>query len=433
MSTKILVVDDEPDIRFLLKDILEDEGYSVDVAANAVQASEQKSIFSPDLVLLDIWMPEMDGVSLLKQWKDNNNLDCPVVMMSGHGTVETAVEATRFGAFDFVEKPLSTAKLIRTVKSALDHGERPSNELTPAESEQPVGNSRQMQELRRILQAKALEMNPVFFTGLPGSGVRIWANYLFSLQKGHAKTTLFNGDLNAYRQEFTSNIFIAEVTDLNLQHQRVLLSLLTNQPTSSSTGRLLVVSQYDYEILHGKSEILPDLAEYWRQAIAIPSLNERIEDIPELVEYYVTWFSDKESLPYRHFGVAAQNLIRNHKWHGGLTELKSVLRKILSNSTDDNVELEEIRQILLLSGQSANEFPVDKGSVNESAPNALTLSIDLDLDMRTAREHFEREYLKQQLRLCRYNVSELARKIGQERTNLYRKLKQLGLQSKNKL
>ena len=119
MSNKILVVDDEPDIRFLLKDILEDEGYEVNLAENATQAGEQKQAFLPDLILLDIWMPEMDGVTLLKQWNEQKSLVCPVVMMSGHGTVETAVEATRYGAFDFVEKPLSTAKLLRTVNSAL--------------------------------------------------------------------------------------------------------------------------------------------------------------------------------------------------------------------------------------------------------------------------------------------------------------------------
>ena len=119
MNERILVVDDEPDIRILLKDILEDEGYIVDVAEHAKAANDIRRDRDPDLVLLDIWMPEVDGVTLLKQWKSSGTDHCPVVMMSGHGTVETAVEATRYGAVDFVEKPLSMAKLLSTVKSAL--------------------------------------------------------------------------------------------------------------------------------------------------------------------------------------------------------------------------------------------------------------------------------------------------------------------------
>ncbi len=420
MSVKILVVDDEPDIRFLLKDILVDEGYEVEVAENAIQASERKVSFSPNLILLDIWMPDMDGVSLLKQWSEQKVLDIPVVMISGHGTVETAVEATRYGAFDFVEKPLSTAKLLRTVTSALSSSKKsaPSEEVEDVEF--PVGNSHQMQVLRQTMQTLAMDLNPVFFTSQPGSGSRIWSNYLFSQQTVKAKISSFDADAKAYQNGLTENIFIAEVTDLNMDKQKQLLALINHLKSVSSTGRLVVVSQYAHESLSNKSEVLPELAENWRQAVYIPSLNERIEDIPELVEYYVTRFSEKEDLPYRHLGVAGQNMIRNHSWKGGLTELKSVLKQILSNSDDDNVELAEIQSSLQLSRQT----------LDENSPNVLKLSINLDLDMREAREYFERKFLSKQLELCGFNVSELARKIGQERTNLYRKLKSLGLQTK---
>jgi len=420
MSTKILVVDDEPDIRFLLKDILEDEGYVVDVAENAIQASEHKASFSPDLILLDIWMPEMDGVSLLKQWSEQKVLSCPVVMMSGHGTVETAVEATRFGAFDFVEKPLSTAKLLRTVTAALVSEMNTAESDKNEDSEMPVGNSHQMQVLRQTMQSLALDLNPVFLTGQTGSGVHIWANYLFSLQAEKVKTVAFDRDLKAFQNGLVENIFIAEVTDLNTDKQRQLLVLINHLKSVASSGRLVVASQYGYDSLSNKSEVLPELAEHWRQSIYIPSLNERIEDIPELVEYYVTLFSEKEALPYRHFGVAAQNMIRNHFWQDGLVELKLVIKQILQNSSDDMVELGEIQQFLQLSHQSLDENP----------GNVLKLSVNLDLDMREAREFFERKYLSKQLELCSFNVSELARKIGQERTNLYRKLKSLGLQTK---
>jgi DNA-binding NtrC family response regulator len=419
MNTKILVVDDEPDIRFLLKDILQDEGFDVTVAENATQADELKSSFAPNLILLDIWMPEMDGVTLLKQWSEQQQLNCPVIMMSGHGTVETAVEATRYGAYDFVEKPLSTAKLLRTVNSALSSKDNKA-EVEQEDSEQPVGNSHQIQVLRQTMQTLAMDLTPVYFTGQPGSGKRIWANYLFAQQAQKVKTAAFLDDLHRYQNGLTHNIYIAEVTDLNMDRQKALLSLINHLKSVSSSGRLVVSSQYDYESLSNKSEVLPRLAEYWRQAIYIPSLNERIEDIPELVDYYVGWFSENDGLPYRRFGVAGQNMIRNHFWRDGLTELKSVIRQILSNSAADNVELAEIQQFLQLSHQS----------LDEGSSNVLKLSVSLDLDMREAREFFERKYLGKQLELCGYNVSELARKIGLERTNLYRKLKSLGLQTR---
>ncbi len=419
MNKKILVVDDEPDIRFLLKDILEDEGFDVSVAENANQASEMKSSLSPNLILLDIWMPEMDGVSLLKQWSEQQSLDCPVVMMSGHGTVETAVEATRFGAYDFVEKPLSTAKLLRTVNSALSKNEAQVAEAQE-DSEQPVGNSQQMQVLRKTMQSLGENLSPVFFTGQPGSGRRIWAGYLFSLQPQKVATGQFSENIQGYLSGLNENIYIAEVTDLNMQKQKALLQLIQHLKSVTSSGRLVVASQYGYESLANKSEVLPELAEFWRQAVYIPSLNEHIEDIPELVDYYVSRFSEKEGLPYRHFGVAGQNMIRNHFWQGGLLELKAVIRQILANSNDDNVGQNEIQQFLQQSHLA----------LEENSANILKLSISLDLDMREAREFFERKYLAKQLELCGYNVSELARKIGQERTNLYRKLKALGLQTR---
>src|SRR5919204_5245390 len=153
-TAHILVVDDEADIRSLLKEILSEEGYEVDVAANAAQARASRARQSPDLVLLDIWMPDVDGISLLREWSTSATDGCPVVMMSGHGTVETAVEATRLGAFDFVEKPLSLAKLLRTVERALDAGKRrrqPSRPLPP-QLLVPAGKSKLMQQLRTELQ-----------------------------------------------------------------------------------------------------------------------------------------------------------------------------------------------------------------------------------------------------------------------------------------
>jgi two-component system nitrogen regulation response regulator NtrX len=182
-AARILVVDDESEIRGLLKEILADEGYEVDIAADAVEARQRRSQHDPDLILLDIWMPDTDGITLLREWAQPNGSHCPVVMMSGHGTVETAVEATRLGAFDFVEKPLSLAKLLRTVERALDSGrnkKQVSRTMIPTLIA-PVGKSRLMHALREQVQQVAPHDTPVLLVGEPGTGREAFARYIHSI------------------------------------------------------------------------------------------------------------------------------------------------------------------------------------------------------------------------------------------------------------
>ena len=417
MNERILVVDDEPDIRVLLKDILEDEGYVVDVAEHARAANQIRRESNPDLVLLDIWMPEVDGVTLLKQWKSSGDDRCPVVMMSGHGTVETAVEATRYGAVDFVEKPLSMAKLLSTVKSALSSSADLKRQEERREPEQPVGNSRIVQSLKQRMLELRETGHAVFFTGAYGSGRRIWAEYL--------SETL--GGLDVYDQSqdlrqmlpLQRNLYVEEVADLNSSQQAALYDaiLLSNR---DSRFRFIVSSRSTHEELKNNDQVDPRLARMWQDAIAIPSLDEHIEDIPELLEYYVNWYSDREHLPYRHFNVAAQNLLRNHHWSGDINQLKQFIRAILSNSDAETIDLDEIRQTLR---EMSSESEAGTGE-------KIHITVDMEMDLREAREAFEREYLSRHLELCGHNVTELARRVGQERTHLYRKLKSLGLQTK---
>ena len=182
-SPRILVVDDEADIRGLLSEILAEEGYEIEVAADAASARRAAARQEPDLVLLDIWMPDMDGITLLREWNEKNTLHCPVVMLSGHGTVETAVEATRLGAFDFVEKPLSIAKLLRTAERALEAGKRRRQAhrtlIPPLVA--PVGKSRLMQKLREQVQQVAAHDAPVMLVGEAGTGREAFARYMHSL------------------------------------------------------------------------------------------------------------------------------------------------------------------------------------------------------------------------------------------------------------
>ncbi|NNE63572.1 MAG: sigma-54-dependent Fis family transcriptional regulator [Gammaproteobacteria bacterium] len=417
MNARILVVDDEPDIRFLLKDILEDEGYRVDVAEHARAANQIRSVSKPDLVLLDIWMPEVDGVTLLKEWKTNEEDTCPVVMMSGHGTVETAVEATRYGAFDFIEKPLSMAKLLSTVKSALNSVD-PSQHSEPLE--EPVGNSLQIQELRKQMQSLSNSNQPVFIVGADGSGRKIWADYLVSLTNPGTALKVFDPSMDLLRFiPLSSSLYFEEISALNELQQTQFLQLVHEQ-NQDSEFRVIATSHYSWMQLSEREGVLPRIAELWKTAIEIPTLRDHIEDIPELLEYYVNWFGENEQLPYRHFGVAAQNLLRNHDWTGDLKQLKEFVRATLKNSQEHAVELDEIKRLL------------DKPDFSSSLDpeNTLQLSIDLNLDLREAREVFEREYLSRHLQLCGHNITELARRVGQERTHLYRKLKSLGLYTK---
>jgi two-component system, NtrC family, nitrogen regulation response regulator NtrX len=240
-SAKILVVDDEADIRGLLQEILVEEGYDVEIAANAAEARQARNRGSHDLVLLDIWMPDIDGISLLREWSAALAHGAPVVMMSGHGTVETAIEATRLGAFDFVEKPLSLAKLLRTVERALDAGRRRRSvgRVVGAAVAVPVGRSRVIQQLRAELVQLAPLAAPVLLVGEHGSGREAFARYLHehsgradkpfvvlvasSLRDEDAEAVLLGSGPAApglLRQVAGGSLFINEIEDLPPAAQR---------------------------------------------------------------------------------------------------------------------------------------------------------------------------------------------------------------------
>ena len=342
--------------------------------------------------------------------------------MSGHGTVETAVEATKIGAFDFVEKPLSMAKLLSTVKAALSSTSKLGRQESREIKEEPVGSSRVVRQLKLQFQNLRHASGPVFLVGMTGSGRRIWASYLSGLSDPDNPMKVFDPDQGLYDfLSLNANLYIGEVLDLS-QDQQADIYRGIQDDSRRSDYRLILSSRLDHSRLVKHPNMLPALASCWREAIRVPSLNEHIEDIPELLEYYVNWYGDHEQLPYRHFGVAAQNLLRHYSWDGEITQLKHFIKAILANSDQEPIELDEIQQILLQIDPPKPKHP----------ENAMQLSIDLDLDLREAREVFEREYLARHLSLSGNNIAELARRVGQERTHLYRKLKALGLYNKKK-
>ncbi|MDH3387944.1 MAG: hypothetical protein OEN02_08555 [Gammaproteobacteria bacterium] len=308
------------------------------------------------------------------------------------------------------------AKLLSTVKSALSSTASIARQ-EQRRREQPVGNSRIVQNLKQRMLDLRETSNAVFLNGPHGSGRRIWADYLSESAGG---MDIFDGSQSFRRLiPLRRNLFVEEIADLDRAQQSALHDaiLVANR---DSKHRVIVSSSYGYDELRNKPEIDPRLAGMFQDAIKIPSLEEHIEDIPELLEYYANWISDHEQLPYRHFNVAAQNLLRNHRWTDDIDQLKKFIRTILTNSDTEEIDLDEIEHTL---GALDANFEADAG-------NKLQITIDMDLDLREAREAFEREYLSRHLALSGNNMTELARRVGQERTHLYRKLKSLGLQTK---
>lgn len=442
-SPRILVVDDEADIRGLLSEILAEEGYEIEVAADAASARRAAARQEPDLVLLDIWMPDMDGISLLREWNEKNTLHCPVVMLSGHGTVETAVEATRLGAFDFVEKPLSIAKLLRTAERALDAGKRrrQANRTLIPPLVAPVGKSRLMQRLREQVQQVAAHDAPVMLVGEAGTGREAFARYMHSLgpraagpfvaltcaslDDANAAVRLRGagaggkGEPGVYEQAQGGTLFLGGVEDLTPNAQRLLLADLEQrgwQPGGEGevvpfairfvTGAL---PGHDGTASGLRRDLLAHLEVI---SIRIPPLREYAEDVPDLLRHYVDRLVDEEGMNFRRFAVSAQNRLRNYPWPGNVRELRNLVQRVLIIGGPEEIGLDEIEQHLV--AQQAPDEPLVKQDL-------------LALPLREAREQFERAYLLQQLMLCNGKVGLLAKRVGMERTHLYRKLRSLGV------
>jgi len=443
-ASRILVVDDEADIRGLLKEILSEEGYEVDVAADATQARSSRATQVPDLVLLDIWMPDTDGITLLREWSLTDGYDCPVVMMSGHGTVETAVEATRLGAFDFVEKPLSLTKLLRTVERALDAGRR--KRLSARAQGQalavPIGKSKVTQALREQVQHAASSLSPVLLLGELGSGREAYARYLHSLSARASKpffmvvaaslgadpaTALFGSERDgrvetgALDQAAGGSLYLNGLEDLNSEAQRALAGAIEQNGYTRVGGRQrlplnvrwISSAQDTFELRASPDAFRRDLVAHLNViTLRVPSLRDYAEDVPDLLRYYVDRLVDDQHLPLRRFSVAAQNRLRNYPWPGNVGELKNLVQRVLILGVGEEIRLEEIEREL------AVKLAVDEPLVKQDL---------LALPLREAREQFERAYLQQQLLLCNGKVGQLAKRVGMERTHLYRKLRALGV------
>ncbi|MDJ1139901.1 sigma-54-dependent transcriptional regulator [Marinicella marina] len=437
-QSHILIVDDEPDIRNLISEILTDEGYQVSVADGGNNANQQLQEITPDLVLLDIWMPDIDGISLLKSWNQGHRMPFSVVMMSGHGTIETAIEATKMGARDFVEKPISLAKLLQTIEQTLAN--QSQVQAPPSASEtwqilEPIGSSRAAQELRDCIEKLGKTNNNTCFIGDSGSGKLTLALWLHQLRhhEQHSAAIIdsltlddasMDTELEAAFQQIThhndsGSVILTNVDCLteNLQNKLLIHLKQWQKPHQNNTIQLLTTTQQDLKVLVNNGEFDRELYDFVAEfPVAVSALSERSEDVPELLNFYVNFLPDQEQTPYRKISFAAQNHLRNYAWPGNLRELKNLVRQLQLQPGDAEIQLEEVKELLLQT---------------EAAQSKSSHNTRYDLELRDAREEFERDYFLHHLQQTEGKVGDVAKISGMERTNLYRKLRALNINFKN--
>ena len=407
----ILVIDDEPDIRESVKDILEDEGFKVSVASDGKTAREQAGNANIDLALLDIWMPDEDGISLLRYWRRDGDLPFPVVVMSGHATIDSAVEATRLGASTFIEKPLTTTKLLLAINHVL-----PGMRAVDGPVRIPAGTSRIAQSLREQAKAVSHTDQPLMIYGPKGIGKTDFAFYVYTMSAQAKKSFVVIdeaqtvSDLSPPAQ--WGVLLIKNIGMHSEVNQRALADKLREYKDKHADFRLMVSDQKDLQLLTKQRIIHSSLAELLAegQTVYMPSLNERIGDIPDLIGACVDYHCQTSSLPYRRFSIAAQNFLLHHSWSDNMRELDSLVERLLKRGKSNQITLEEVRTAMRESGANDNDF----GHM-------------MQMPLRDAREEFERRYLEHHLREVDGNVTRLAASVGVERTHLYRKLKSLGI------
>jgi two-component system nitrogen regulation response regulator NtrX len=410
--SQILVVDDEIGIRELLSEILHEEGHQVRLAENAGEARLVRSRTRPDLVLLDIWMPDTDGITLLREWATNGQLTMPVVMMSGHGTIDTAVEATRIGAVGFLEKPIALQKLLTTVGQAL---RTPPPMSQPALNMAYLGKSPLIAQLRDRLESIKNLKTPVLLTGDPGCGKSLCAHFLHAPNTPWVQPETFgvldDAGNNLVGQAAEGTLFMHGVNDLTPTQQRNFFTQTTKLEryhtrlicsSSKPLARLVAEGAFDARLYSAISPI----------QLRVPSLREHAEDIPELAKLILERLIEAREVPVRQFSTAALNAMRVYDWPGNLAELENVVKSTALLALSAEIGIAELNNAL-----SRQEAPLGR---------ALG-SLPLDQSLRDARDAFERLYFEYHIGRESGNMSRVADRVGLERTHLYRKLKQLGV------
>lgn len=453
MSAEILIVDDESDIRSLIQGILEDEGYGTGQAENARQVFSRLKDQRFDLVILDIWLQdsEFDGLAILEQIKADYP-DLPVVMMSGHGTIETAVKAIQQGAYDFIEKPFKTDRLLLMVERALETAKlRRENAALRQQTEGRVdliGTSPAMQSLIQMLDKVAATGSRVLITGAAGAGKEVAARYIHkqspragqafmavncaALDPERIESELFgtetkNGcQIGMLEQADGGTLLLDEISDMPYETQGKILRALQDQSFTRVGGqsrikvdvRILASTSRDLKEQIALGKMREDL--YYRLnvvPIRIPSLHERMEDIPLLASYFMDLVSAQNGLPRREISEGAMAAMKAYSWPGNVRQLKNLMEWIMilgpAGGQDHPIQTDDL--------------PPEIAQIVPAALKSGWAEDMISLPLREAREVFEREYLIAQVGRFGGNISRTAQFVGMERSALHRKLKSLGV------
>ncbi|MBK8816606.1 MAG: sigma-54-dependent Fis family transcriptional regulator [Methylococcaceae bacterium] len=444
----LLVVDDEPEIRRLVCEILEDEGYKVTTAENAREAKALKNSINPHLILLDIWMPDMDGITLLKEWVSEDALLCPVIMMSGHGSVESAVESTKLGAYDFLEKPLSMAKLLLIVARALEASnlqkENAGLKQQLVTDIEPVGKSAAIARTKDQIKRLAQHDTRVLFAGEAGVGKELYARYLHnnstrrdgpfvdvsvgSISPENAAVEFFGKESNGkvypglLERANRGTLFLSEIAGMDQETQLRLLSALASSSFLRVGGseavrvdvRVIASTRIDLAEEVKLGRFRHDLYYLLNEVtLEIQPLRSHSEDIPSLLSFYVDYFVSHDKLAFRKFSMAAQNFLRNYSWRGNVRELKNLVQRLMILGVGEEIELDEVKSAL--------------GTVIVDTTPSASVPDFYNLPLKDARDQFEKAYLEYHFERSGGSVAKLSAAVGIERTHLYRKLHSLNI------
>ena len=455
MALEVLVVDDEADIRELVSGVLEDEGFAVRTAADSTSALEAVENRRPSLVLLDVWLKgsKLDGLQLLQEIK-HRDATLPVLMISGHGNLDTAVAAIREGAIDFIEKPFEAERLLHLVNRATEtdrlRRENVALRMQVGVDDRLNGNSVAVNTVRATLKRVAPTGSRVLITGPAGVGKEIAARMIHAwspraaapfivvsaamMSPDRVEEELFGVESDGVsrpgllEQAPGGTRFQAEIADMPLTTQAKMLRVLTDQSYQRVGGNRPV--KVDVRVLSATSRTLSEEIAagrfredlYYRLNVVpvrMPPLRERREDIPELAEHFIARFAAERRIPTPNLSDEAMAALQAHDWPGNVRQLRNIIERTIILAPGDRVSCIEIDLL-------PSEIMDNQGAVGLSA---ATMSI-MGSPLREARESFEREYLKIQIRRFSGNISRTASFIGMERSALHRKLKALGIGDK---